>query len=421
MEPYRRDHADEPLRDPETGQVVDPDGVDDGRTTEEKDERVAGEHGLGTHEEQGRDEYGTTVHGTHEYGTTEHGSAEHTGDGTDEYGSSEHTEHGRSEYGSTERSGGEYGDGGLGRRDTGGDGFGSDAEPAVGTGEDVLGTPDPDHDAGQADSSESSNSDERVTQDGPGERTDLIEYPEEADYPTQTEASEVTTGVPDLEPEPVFGTSESGTSDGDRLTGDHERATSHDSLTGDGEGDTGHGDRPGGDGESSTGEGGLVTSEPATSEHVTSEESESVTSEPLGGEGESLDSEVVPVGGEPVVVGAPGTVGAGEPGAGVGADSKAVPGGEPIDYQQRWREVQAGFVDDPRDAVERADQLVEEAVTALTTRRQALTDRWKNSDQGDTEQLRLALREYRSLLEELVGLSYTTPGQANLPAQHEAR
>ncbi|WP_405151313.1 hypothetical protein OG589_20310 [Sphaerisporangium sp. NBC_01403] len=92
-----------------------------------------------------------------------------------------------------------------------------------------------------------------------------------------------------------------------------------------------------------------------------------------------------------------------------------------IDFQQRWREVQAGFVDDPRDAVERADQLVEEAVTALTSRRQGLVDRWKNSDQGDTEQLRLALRDYRSLLEELVGPSYSTAGHGSSPASREAR
>ncbi|RCG33123.1 hypothetical protein DQ384_01375 [Sphaerisporangium album] len=91
------------------------------------------------------------------------------------------------------------------------------------------------------------------------------------------------------------------------------------------------------------------------------------------------------------------------------------------DFQQRWREVQAGFVDDPRDAVQRADELVEEAVATLTARRQGLVDRWKNSDQGDTEQLRLALREYRSLLDELVGLSYTTAGHGGSPARHEAR
>ncbi|GAA3806076.1 hypothetical protein GCM10022226_27720 [Sphaerisporangium flaviroseum] len=95
--------------------------------------------------------------------------------------------------------------------------------------------------------------------------------------------------------------------------------------------------------------------------------------------------------------------------------------GESIDFQQRWREVQAGFVDDPRDAVERADQLVEEAVTALTTRRQGLVDRWKNSDQSDTEQLRLALRDYRSLLQDLVGLSYSTAGQGSSPARKETR
>ncbi|MDH2428463.1 hypothetical protein [Sphaerisporangium sp. TRM90804] len=90
-----------------------------------------------------------------------------------------------------------------------------------------------------------------------------------------------------------------------------------------------------------------------------------------------------------------------------------------VDFQQRWREVQAGFVDDPQDAVRQADQLVEEAVAALAKRRQALADRWKNGDEKDTEQLRLALRDYRSLLQELVGLSSTTnTGRATSPVRH---
>ncbi|GII86215.1 hypothetical protein Ssi03_42050 [Sphaerisporangium siamense] len=91
------------------------------------------------------------------------------------------------------------------------------------------------------------------------------------------------------------------------------------------------------------------------------------------------------------------------------------------DFLGRWREVQAGFVDDPRDAVERADRLVEEAVDALTTRRKNLADRWKNGGDGDTERLRLALRDYRSLLEELVGLNHANAGHASSPARHESR
>ncbi|GAA0998498.1 hypothetical protein GCM10009555_097850 [Acrocarpospora macrocephala] len=72
-----------------------------------------------------------------------------------------------------------------------------------------------------------------------------------------------------------------------------------------------------------------------------------------------------------------------------------------IDFDARWHDIKAGFVDDPRDSVEKADALIDEAVTALAARRQALVDSWKNHN--DTEQLRLALREYRSLFDKLKG------------------
>ncbi|MGI5159295.1 hypothetical protein [Microbispora sp. CA-102843] len=67
----------------------------------------------------------------------------------------------------------------------------------------------------------------------------------------------------------------------------------------------------------------------------------------------------------------------------------------------RWREIKTGFVDDPRQSVEQADALVEEALSALTSRRQALLDQWKDNERGDTEALRLALHEYHALLAHL--------------------
>lgn len=81
----------------------------------------------------------------------------------------------------------------------------------------------------------------------------------------------------------------------------------------------------------------------------------------------------------------------------------------PDEVQSRWRDVQASFVDDPGEAVQRADGLVEEIVEALTssltTRTSELRERWKGADGGDTEQLRLALREYRGVLERLLALT----------------
>jgi hypothetical protein len=82
---------------------------------------------------------------------------------------------------------------------------------------------------------------------------------------------------------------------------------------------------------------------------------------------------------------------------------------DPTQLRERWRDVQTGFVDEPREAVERADQLVDEVVTTLTTalstRTNELRERWKNAGESDTEQLRLALREYRQVLEQLMSLS----------------
>ncbi|MEV7802262.1 hypothetical protein AB0O28_04880 [Microbispora sp. NPDC088329] len=67
----------------------------------------------------------------------------------------------------------------------------------------------------------------------------------------------------------------------------------------------------------------------------------------------------------------------------------------------RWREIKTGFVDDPRRSIKQADALVEEALSALTSRRQALLDKWKDNERGDTEALRLALHEYHALLAHL--------------------
>jgi hypothetical protein len=82
---------------------------------------------------------------------------------------------------------------------------------------------------------------------------------------------------------------------------------------------------------------------------------------------------------------------------------------DPARVQDRWRDVQASFVDDPGEAVQRADALLGEVVesltSSLTSRTDALRDRWKDAGAPDTEQLRLALRDYRNVLERLLALS----------------
>ncbi|GGV85533.1 hypothetical protein GCM10010294_65230 [Streptomyces griseoloalbus] len=74
----------------------------------------------------------------------------------------------------------------------------------------------------------------------------------------------------------------------------------------------------------------------------------------------------------------------------------------------------AGFVDAPRDAVQQADQVLQELTQrftdAVTERRRTLRRSWHTADAdegrsvtaADTEQLRLALRDYRELAERLL-------------------
>jgi hypothetical protein len=73
-------------------------------------------------------------------------------------------------------------------------------------------------------------------------------------------------------------------------------------------------------------------------------------------------------------------------------------------YRDRWREVQLRFIDDPSAAAREANQLVEEAVGALT----AELSRQKESLSGwsgeDTEQLRAVVRRHRDFLDRLLGL-----------------
>ncbi|HWM37004.1 MAG TPA: hypothetical protein VNS49_07790 [Streptomyces sp.] len=73
----------------------------------------------------------------------------------------------------------------------------------------------------------------------------------------------------------------------------------------------------------------------------------------------------------------------------------------------------SGFVDGPRGAVEEADDVFEEAARhlteALAQRRVALRESWESRRPGDahaadTEELRLALRQYKEATERLLKL-----------------
>jgi hypothetical protein len=76
-------------------------------------------------------------------------------------------------------------------------------------------------------------------------------------------------------------------------------------------------------------------------------------------------------------------------------------------FQQRWREIQANFVDDPHETVREANQFADEVVNSLTTalndRKHSLDERWQ-AEKENTEELRLAMRGYRELLDRLIKL-----------------
>jgi hypothetical protein len=75
-------------------------------------------------------------------------------------------------------------------------------------------------------------------------------------------------------------------------------------------------------------------------------------------------------------------------------------------YRVRWSAVQTGFVDEPRKAVEEADTLVAEVMKRLAEvfadERRQLETQWERKDQVSTEDLRLAMRRYRSFFERLL-------------------
>ena len=74
----------------------------------------------------------------------------------------------------------------------------------------------------------------------------------------------------------------------------------------------------------------------------------------------------------------------------------------------QWDSIQVGFVDEPRQAVEKADALVAGAMKRLAevfaAERERLEKQWDRGDSVSTEELRLALRRYRTFFGRLLSL-----------------
>jgi hypothetical protein len=78
------------------------------------------------------------------------------------------------------------------------------------------------------------------------------------------------------------------------------------------------------------------------------------------------------------------------------------------DFRSRWNAVQSSFVDDPREAVRRGDELVIQVMKSLadtfSAGRDNLAAELDQTDEASTETLRVALRRYRSFFERLLSL-----------------
>jgi hypothetical protein len=76
------------------------------------------------------------------------------------------------------------------------------------------------------------------------------------------------------------------------------------------------------------------------------------------------------------------------------------------DLRTRWSNVQTGFVDEPRHAVEEADKLVAAVMKRLAegfaNERSNLEKQWGRGDNVSTEDLRVALQRYRSFFDRLL-------------------
>lgn len=84
------------------------------------------------------------------------------------------------------------------------------------------------------------------------------------------------------------------------------------------------------------------------------------------------------------------------------------PENEMTDLRSRWDRAQGLFVDEPRKAVEEADQLVATAVKRIAElfadERANLEKQWDRDGEVSTEDLRQALRRYRGFFDRLLSL-----------------
>ena len=87
-------------------------------------------------------------------------------------------------------------------------------------------------------------------------------------------------------------------------------------------------------------------------------------------------------------------------------DTPLFPATELQEFRSKWDRIQTSFVDEPRQAVQQADNLVASAVKRLAEQfaeqRSELEGQWGQGSDISTEDLRQALRRYRSFFDRLL-------------------
>lgn len=75
-------------------------------------------------------------------------------------------------------------------------------------------------------------------------------------------------------------------------------------------------------------------------------------------------------------------------------------------FKNLWMEIQGNFVDEPRIAVQKADELISDMIKQITImfdkELATLETQWNQGDEVSTEDLRLTLQHYRSFFHRLV-------------------
>jgi hypothetical protein len=78
------------------------------------------------------------------------------------------------------------------------------------------------------------------------------------------------------------------------------------------------------------------------------------------------------------------------------------------ELKSQWNDIQTGFVDEPRSAVQRADTLVastmQQLAEAFARERSQLEQQWSRGDSVSTEDLRVAFQRYRSFFRRILSM-----------------